>query len=281
MNEARVESCSEMSLRVGEPLLGSAPRVTAWILMEYRYLWEERALENNTLDVEVRHWLDSELCSLRKAGELPRLQFIRSVNKTSDGGPLSLFVCHDGLLGRLRFEHYGDLLGRRLNSHDLESIEENHYFVCTNGTRDLCCARLGVPTWNELQNRVGDRAWQTSHLGGHRMAPNVLTLPAGYLCGRVYRAEVGAFVKATEEGLLPLRWLRGRSSYPSDAQTCEAMLGEPTCGFKSSSDGRVEFSTHQRLTKRVEIPPRESIRVRPNCRSLEMEEREIFVTGIE
>lgn len=281
VNEVQIEPCSETSLNAGEPLLGSAPQVTVWILIEYQSPWKERALENNSLASEVRSWLASELRSFIEMGELPRLQFIRSVNRESNAGPLSLFVYNGGSLRRLQFESYGDLLGTSLKSCSLESMRENHYFVCTNGMRDLCCARLGMPAWNELQKWVGDRAWQTSHLGGHRMAPNVLTLPAGFLCGRVYSCQVDEFVEMIEAGSLPLQWLRGRSAYPSEAQACEAILGKPTLGIKSASCSRVEFCMHEGLVASVDIPVRESIQVRASCRSKETEERQIFVTGDE
>ena len=66
------------------------------------------------------------------------------------------------------------------------------YFVCTNGQRDLCCARFGLPTYAALRERVGERVWQTTHVGGHRFAPNVLTLPQAALYGRVQPADVDA-----------------------------------------------------------------------------------------
>jgi hypothetical protein len=99
-----------------------------------------------------------------------------------------------------------------------------HYFVCTNGQRDLCCARFGLPVFNALAERVGERAWQTTHVGGHRFAPNVLVLPAGALYGRVAVDRVGELIDASERGHLVADLLRGRSWRAPAVQAAEAFL---------------------------------------------------------
>ena len=98
------------------------------------------------------------------------------------------------------------------------------YFVCTNGQRDVCCARFGLPTYAALRERVGGRAWQTTHLGGHRFAPNVLTLPQAALYGRVQPADTDEFVDAVERNGLAAKWLRGRTRYSPEVQAAEAAL---------------------------------------------------------
>ena len=52
------------------------------------------------------------------------------------------------------------------------SIGSSSYWnMLTNGQRD------GLPAHARLRELVGAPAWQTTHIGGHRFAPNVLVLP--------------------------------------------------------------------------------------------------------
>ena len=106
-----------------------------------------------------------------------------------------------------------------------EEINAPQYLVCTNGQRDLCCARFGLPVYNALTERVGQRAWQVTHLGGHRFAPNVLTLPDACLYGRVHAGGVDEFLSLTESGAVDFSRLRGRTCYPSVVQAGEACIG--------------------------------------------------------
>ena len=56
--------------------------------------------------------------------------------------------------------------------------------ICTHGRRDVCCGSLGSSLFKELErdghlDHAVTRIWRTSHLGGHRFAPNTLMLPTG------------------------------------------------------------------------------------------------------
>jgi hypothetical protein len=136
-------------------------------------------------------------------------------------------------------------------------VTDTHYFVCTNGQRDVCCARFGLPTHAALATAVGERAWQTTHVGGHRFAPNVLALPQGALYGRVRPADVPAFV-AQVEGGLAFDWLRGVSYDPGAVQAAR-VLGrvEPAISGESKRLGEdrweVQFANGAVLT--VELEP--------------------------
>jgi hypothetical protein len=90
------------------------------------------------------------------------------------------------------------------------------YTVCAHGVRDQCCAIDGRPVAAELDTLRPGLAWECSHLGGDRFAPNVLVLPTGQLYGRL--TDPAALVAATEAGrTLPDR-LRGQVGLPGAAQ---------------------------------------------------------------
>lgn len=60
--------------------------------------------------------------------------------------------------------------------------------VCTHGSRDICCASIGQPTYMELHSRCSNshtRVWRLSHTGGHRLAPNVIDMPSGRYWSRL------------------------------------------------------------------------------------------------
>jgi hypothetical protein len=66
---------------------------------------------------------------------------------------------------------------------------------------------------------------QTTHLGGHRFAATLLTLPAGICYGRVLPEEAAPLVAATREDKLhDLARVRGRVAYGSEAQAAEVLL---------------------------------------------------------
>ncbi|MBR59216.1 MAG: hypothetical protein CMH54_14520 [Myxococcales bacterium] len=67
-------------------------------------------------------------------------------------------------------------------------------FVCTHGSRDLCCARFGVVAHRYLTEQVASRpdvrVYRCSHTGGHRFAPTLIDLPHGVYWGRMDEAAL-------------------------------------------------------------------------------------------
>ena len=221
MSDDRVY-CSDLCLASGEPMPGTAVEVDVWLLLEYRPAWKPKAIEDNDLARRTRDWLDRTLAGIAKSGRKARAQFIRRPELDTD--ETTLFIAEAGTLKRFRSLGYDDMQGLTLDSPRFEEVPETHYFVCTNGQRDLCCARYGLPAYAALRTLAGSRTWQTTHLGGHRFAPNVLVLPQGAIYGRVFPEEVGAFVETIETGALSRCHLRGRSAYSPEAQVAEAFL---------------------------------------------------------
>ncbi|MDE0055465.1 MAG: hypothetical protein OXT64_14620, partial [Gammaproteobacteria bacterium] len=225
---AERQYCSELSLAAGEPLAGTAARVDVWLLLEYNPVWRAKAVTDNDLSAEVTAWLDQQMASATDRGLQPRLQFIRQPEL--DRERITLFAGTAEGLYRAEISGYGTItdldLATDLGSASMPRVEESQYFICTNGQRDLCCARFGLPTYARLRELVGERAWQTTHVGGHRFAPNVLTLPQGVLYGRVRPEDVPRFVEDVEAGRLAQDHVRGRSALPAEAQAAEMALDE-------------------------------------------------------
>lgn len=222
--------CSEQNR--DEPMLGTADPVDVWVLLEYRPVWKARAVEDNDLPPQARLWVERGVAALAARRLKARPQFIRQPG--ADDGPVRLLVGVPGALVQFSGPDYGFL-----DAIDLEHVVQDpaahplvrqpRYFVCTNGQRDVCCARFGLPVYDDLRQRVGERVWQTTHLGGHRFAPNVLALPQGIVYGRVTREVLDDFVPAVEADRIPFAHVRGRAWYPPAVQAAEALSGE--CGL--------------------------------------------------
>lgn len=234
--------CSDLCLASGEPLLGTAGQVDVWLMLEYKPVWRAKATDDNDLAAPMKAWLERTVAAYAAKGQAARPQFIR--RPELDTTDVSLFVGTDG--GLLHFEgDYATIAALDLSEGSdagFARIEEPHYFVCTNGQRDLCCARYGLPVYARLRELAGGRVWQTTHVGGHRFAPNVLALPQGALYGRVFADDVDAFFTTVEAGELALPHLRGRPSFPPAAQVAETLI-DGVQALRGIDGDRVTFET--------------------------------------
>ncbi len=250
-DEPARQYCSEVSAAAGENMLGTAPEVDFWILLEYRETWSRKPLEDNNLPQRVQDWLTAQLDKLTSEGRLPRFQFLRKPGRPSP--QLSLLTCSGGELRLREFDSYLDLLDSDVHTDSDSVIESNQYFVCTHGTRDLCCARFGLPTCRRLIELSNGRVWQTSHLGGHRYAPNVLALPSGRLYGRVHPESAESFFHTVESGKVSIEHLRGRSEFPKEAQACEFLVDVEVNSVAECNSEFVSFATDKGEV-RVQVP---------------------------
>lgn len=95
------------------------------------------------------------------------------------------------------------------------------YLVCTNARRNACCARLGLPLARALAERYPDEVWETTHVGGHRFAPNLVILPHGLYYGPVDEPHAVDAIRAHQRGeVIPGRY-RGRAGQPGGEQRAE------------------------------------------------------------
>ena len=220
--------CSELA--IDQPMWGTAEEVDVWLLLEYKPSWNAKAVTDNTLDDASKKWLEQTITTVMAKGLKIRVQFMRQPD--IDGDTTCLMVAFEDRLWAYRGVGYEflqevDVAAALDEPGQVDLVAEPQYFVCTNGQRDLCCARFGLPAYERLRERVGSRVWQTSHLGGHRFAPNVLALPQGVLYGRVIPEEVDSFIAEVDGGGLSFSHLRGRSRYPQLVQAAEAIAAQP------------------------------------------------------
>lgn len=258
--------CAEVSAAQNEPMIGSAPQVGLWIFLEVRETWEPKNLETNSLPTVAKAWLDDAMARGEAEGLMPRAQFIRHRRRPSD--PLTVMTFCDGELRKQEISDYSELASINPLGNQMPKSEDILYFVCTHARRDLCCSREGLPTWQRLDALSNGRAWQTTHLGGHRFAPNVLTLPSARSYGRVRVDEVDAFFADIESGEVPTKYLRGNAALPPDAQACEPTILLNGGSYLGVSDNEVKYETDSGI-RSTPIPRKTELEILASCRDRE------------
>ncbi|HSN43580.1 MAG TPA: sucrase ferredoxin [Propionibacteriaceae bacterium] len=98
--------------------------------------------------------------------------------------------------------------------------------VCTNGSRDACCALLGRGIAERGDGQRPGQVWEASHLAGHRFAPTALVLPAGYSLGYLDASVIVPVLDSAVRHELPwtVPGLRGRVGLPEPAQVVDCHL---------------------------------------------------------
>lgn len=230
--------CSISSREAGEQLLGTATRADYWLLLEVPQTWGSKAFEESDLPAPVKQQLSHAL------GTRPnvRLQVIKKDgNFAGDGIAFFVVVNHEEQPNLYEFQlsRYEDLLSLDIPGILAERREfwqydrkEPLFLVCTNGKRDPCCAKFGLPLYEAMHALVGDSVWQTNHVGGHRFAANVVTLPHGVFYGYLAPGEATTIVDAQRAGTVHLPQFRGRSCYEDHVQAADTFLRQRTGFFE-------------------------------------------------
>lgn len=232
--------CADSSREVGEQMIGSAVEANRWLLIEYNQTWEPQALPQSDLPLEVR----GRLVELEASIEGLRVQFIKQ-NRLTHSGTYTVFVADtddiNNQLYRLEITDYVELIELDIMAYlagrmPAASYHEPLFLVCTHGKRDLCCARYGFLAYQELLTLQPDLTWQTTHLGGHRFAANILCLPSGIMYGWA-EGQSKHIVDQTLQKQIVLEHLRGRCAYPRVAQAAEYFL--------RMQSGKLDFDDYQ------------------------------------
>lgn len=242
-------SCSVGSLSAGESLAGTAPPCLAWLLLEQNGPWGLRAFTESHLDPDLGRSLE------RSAGEhQTRPSLIRRPGRHPDhqldpdrthADPRHVLVAfthpqHTWLLEGIveRPDALLNLDWTALEAGDVEAVRRSlpslvrtdrpHLLVCTNGTRDVCCASLGRPIALGASRRYPDQVWEVTHTSGHRFAPTSVLLPSGTLHGRLDLPSADGVLDAAEKGCTVLAGSRGRSTWTGPAQVAELAVRDLT-----------------------------------------------------
>jgi hypothetical protein len=205
----------------------SAPEASrAWLLIEHPGPWPHEAADAA---------LPSGLAELAGAAENigVRLQLIRKPGRRRTGDTRSVFM--GWTAGREPWLRRASVPASSpgLTERDLKELAagnvpafgapagEPAFLVCTHAKRSVCCARFGIPLAQALAVRYPGQVWETSHVGGHRFAANLVIMPHGLYYGPVGLAGATAAIGAYQRGAVALDRYRGRAGTPRPVQEAD------------------------------------------------------------
>ena len=231
-----IEPCSATSVVAGEPLTGSAPYALGWVCLEQNGPWGPKAWTSSHLDPG----LGAEIESAASAHDV-RPSLIRRPGRHADPGSAlarRVLVAHSRPGATWMLAATVDAPDALLSldfaavaSGDRDSVIRSlpglapagpQLLVCTNGTRDTCCARLGRPVATAASAHHPEQVWEVTHTSGHRFAPTTVLLPSGTLHGRVLDAT--PLLAAESAGEVVVAGYRGRSVWPPSGQVAEQQI---------------------------------------------------------
>ncbi|SEA01470.1 hypothetical protein SAMN02910418_00706 [Bowdeniella nasicola] len=244
-NDKTSERCSMGSAGIDEIAAGTAARATCWVMLEQPGAWGRKAVTQSDLDPELGARIDALVSSVGG-----RFGLIREPNKrVSESDDKRVLLIAGGLSGEpwlVRGTVTDPAKLERLTPEALTSptpdavlalfyrfvvSREAVALVCTNGTRDLCCALEGRPVAIEAAQQRGGLVFETSHTGGHRFAPTGVLLPSGFTFARASAERVVAAIDAGSMGIIAPdlndTWHnRGMSALPPEQQVALATVQE-------------------------------------------------------
>ena len=220
-------TCAEESRALGESLAGTFKPADTFFL-----------IESNLPD--YGGWGGGAVKAASSAGEFaPYLQHLAAAPRAKilfirrpggDGKDFYIAVTNqdEPEIYHAELDDYADLLdvdidslaapgAPRVKGSAMTRIDEL-YTVCTNGRHDPCCAAYGAPVYQELARQAGvDRVWQTTHIGGHRMAATLIAFPQGVVYGHLDPGDIESLLMNHRAGYLLAHKYRGRGCYAGHA----------------------------------------------------------------
>lgn len=217
-------SC-EVSRAMNEPLYGTIKPADVFFLLEYNGSYEKQAWAAAEIPQAVKDKLNDypngHPLLIRQPGKFAEHDHV-----------LTLFIAHANTttpqVYRLDLRSYEDIL-----TFDIEAIlrgevispeDDPLYVVCTNGKRDVCCSKWGMEVYNALVPLAGNQVWQSSHIGGHRLAATMYCFPHAICYGYLGAEDAPAIVESYSQERILVEKLRGRAIYSKPIQAAEYFL---------------------------------------------------------
>lgn len=209
------------------PLIGTVKPFSYWFLLE------EAPLDADWGSHEVDKALERDeiLRTLKASVPGSQIAFIRQRDR--DRTTRRLYVCDPvrETLHAADVTTWDDLAqvnatGKipTLAGAEMQSVDEPLYVVCTNTQRDCRCGEFGIPVYDALREQVGDSAWESTHITGHKFAATLYIFPQAIAYGRLSTAHVPELLAAQQKDSLLLAHYRGRSPYDRPEQIAEQHL---------------------------------------------------------
>ncbi|MBL3556341.1 MULTISPECIES: sucrase ferredoxin [Marinobacter] len=222
MNAAAHRFCSVESVEAGDPLAGTATHPASNLLISWpRPKWSRSLRIARDMGDDLAERIDRLAAGGRRVNLIDqrgRPAFLHRLYLLPEGRWFD--VPRNDLNAFLE-----DLeSGKDLAPWSGRQMTRPLVLCCTHGRKDKCCAKFGYTTYQELASTVANRklpfeVWESSHLGGCRLAASVMVFPAMRKYGRVAPEQVLPLLQQEANGMPYLPCYRGQSLL-TPAQQC-------------------------------------------------------------
>ncbi len=264
--------CAEQSRQSGVDIIGYAPEHQIYVAIECSPPWASKDMESKGIPDNLRKlseeiYQDYDRFQTRflliynehlKQENCTRVLFFRKPSGLANAYEKQEFHLTD-------IQEVAPLVQQFLRGEpiDLQPIDNptRDVLICTHGSRDRCCARFGNPIYHQALKIVEERSldqvriWQTSHIGGHRMAPTAVTFPDARYYGYLTSKSLTSILTQTGD----LNWIaqqyRGCGMLPWAVQIVERelILAQGWQWFGYRLEGRVLEHNEDESFNQVEL----------------------------
>ncbi|KPQ20907.1 sucrase ferredoxin [Halomonas sp. HL-93] len=206
--------CADLSREQGDPLAGSAAHAERHLLISWpRSKWQRKLRHASDMDDTLKQTLDAI------ADNGLRINLIQQSGM--DTHQHQVFLMPERRRFRVARHQLGSFLtalqaGNRLARWEQFPLKNDLVLCCTHGKKDKCCAKYGYQTYKALVKAVTEHhlpfeVWESSHLGGCRLAASLILLPQVRKYGRISPDQTLPFLHAEAKGQRYLPGYRGDS----------------------------------------------------------------------
>ena len=187
--------CSILAAKEGEPVYGTAPeKDSAIFLPAQKTVWHRISAKERLGELFKKSDLSQAIASF----ERPLIIFYSPNERTGD----HIFVSDSS--GIKCFSTTGLKTEKKV---------KYLYAICTDGIKDACCAKFGIPVAKALSKECEEDqfslSFETSHIGGCRFAATAVCFPSGNSYGRIYPEAAYEIKRSEENGLIVSKIFRG------------------------------------------------------------------------
>ena len=224
MTAAPRQFCAIESAEIGDPLVGTAAHATRNMLISWpRAKWLRNLRQASDMPEGALTLLDA----IADGGR--RVNLIHRREQPSHRHRVVLMPeCRTYDVKR---EELAELLhafveGRSLERWRAGRVEGSLILCCTHGKKDKCCAKFGYRSYKALASAAQQHAypfevWESSHLGGCRLAASVMVFPALRKYGRLAADDIPRLLQAEAEDRPYLPCYRGDSTLTPPEQCAQ------------------------------------------------------------
>ncbi|WP_168016044.1 sucrase ferredoxin [Halomonas salinarum] len=249
--------CAQDSQAIGDPLVGSAAHAERNLLISWpRPKWQ-RSLRRAS---DMPDTVATQLEAMAEAGR--RVNLIHRRGEDAERHRVFLMperreyrVARDELEAFLSAFSRGDSLAAWGGKY----VALPMILCCTHGKKDKCCAKFGYASYRALAEAVTRESlpfevWESTHLGGCRLATSALVLPALRKYGRLNPDDVPGLLEAEQDDRPYLPCYRGDSRLTPVAQCAQVAALEWLAARGLHARVRVKEALEQHEGPRQTLP---------------------------